>query len=209
MVFIEMAGRKLEDTVTTTTRVLLFDAIDSGLSIDQVDDMKKYFFDVIVNTYTDDLYILVTANEYEMCVGYPCFNVTEGKYADADKVPTSASDPDYDATGYKGAEKTIDGHQVIIPPHVNGKIGAIQNVYGGGYGAKVDGDTYVEIGTKVGENIVFNTPFTKTVNDKEEDTTVADRTHEVKGVDIRGSIYGGGYGSTAVVTGNTNVQIGK
>jgi hypothetical protein len=149
--------------------------------------------------------------ETAVMVGSPhvSINVTEGKYADADKLPPSASDPDYDATGYKGAEKTIDAHQVIIPPHVNGKIGAIQNVYGGGYGAKVDGDTYVEIGTKVGENIVFNTPFTKTVNDKEEDTTVADRTHEVKGVDIRGSIYGGGYGSTAVVTGNTNVQIGK
>ena len=121
-------------------------------------------------------------------------NVTEGEYA---------------ANGYEGTEKTIDGHQVIIPPHVKGKIGAIQNVYGGGYGAKVDGDTYVEIGTKVGENIVFNTPFTKTVNDKEEDTTPADRTHEVKGVDIRGNVYGAGYGSTAVVTGNTNVQIGK
>lgn len=80
LAFMEMAGRKLEDTPTITTRVLLFDAVDSGLSIDQVDDMKKYFFDVIVNTYTDDLYILVTANEYEMCVGYPCFNVTEGKY---------------------------------------------------------------------------------------------------------------------------------
>lgn len=151
--------------------------------------------------------------ETAVMVGNPHvnINVTEGKHAD--KVATDASDPDYgvyDATGYKGAEKTIDGHLVIIPPHVKGKIGAIQNVYGGGYGAKVDGDTYVEIGTKVGENIVFNTPFTKTVNDKEEeDTTPADRTHEVKGVDIRGSIYGGGYGSTAVVTGNTNVQIGK
>ena len=150
--------------------------------------------------------------ETAVMVGNPHvnINVTEGKYAD--KVATSASDPDYgvyDATGYKGAEKTIDGHQVIIPPHVKGKIGAIQNVYGGGYGAKVDGDTYVEIGTKVGENIVFNTPFTKTVNDNEVDTTPADRTHEVKGVDIRGNIYGAGYGSTAVVTGNTNVQIGK
>ncbi|UKK56492.1 FN3 associated domain-containing protein [Prevotella communis] len=150
--------------------------------------------------------------ETAVMVGNPHvnINVTKGKYAD--KVATDASDPDYgvyDATGYKGAEKTIDGHQVIIPPHVKGKIGAIQNVYGGGYGAKVDGDTYVNIGTQVGESIVFNTPFTKTVNNIEVNTTSEDRTHEVKGVDIRGSIYGGGYGSTAVVTGNTNVQIGK
>ena len=134
--------------------------------------------------------------ETAVMVGNPHvnINVTEGKYA---------------ANGYEGTEKTIDGHQVIIPPHVEGKIGAIQNVYGGGYGAKVDGDTYVNIGTQVGESIVFNTPFTKTVNNIEVNTTSEDRTHEVKGVDIRGSIYGGGYGSTAVVTGNTNVQIGK
>ena len=134
--------------------------------------------------------------ETAVMVGNPHvnINVTEGKYA---------------ANGYEGTEKTIDGHQVIIPPHVQGKIGAIQNVYGGGYGAKVDGDTYVNIGTQVGESIVFNTPFTKTVNNIEVNTTSEDRTHEVKGVDIRGSIYGGGYGSTAVVTGNTNVQIGK
>ncbi|UKK62019.1 chitobiase/beta-hexosaminidase C-terminal domain-containing protein [Prevotella communis] len=134
--------------------------------------------------------------ETAVMVGNPHvnINVTEGKYA---------------ANGYEGTEKTIDGHQVIIPPHVQGKIGAIQNVYGGGYGAKVDGDTYVNIGTQVGESIVFNTPFTKTVNNIEVITTSEDRTHEVKGVDIRGSIYGGGYGSTAVVTGNTNVQIGK
>ena len=150
--------------------------------------------------------------ETAVMVGSPhvSINVTEGMYAE--KVATDASDPDYgvyDATGYKGAEKTIDGHLVIIPPHVKGKIGAIQNVYGGGYGAKVDGDTYVNIGTQVGESIVFNTPFTKTVNNIEVNTTSGDRTHEVKGVDIRGSIYGGGYGSTAVVTGNTNVQIGK
>lgn len=150
--------------------------------------------------------------ETAVMVGSPhvSINVTEGKYSD--KVATSASDADYgiyDANGYKGTEKTIDGHKVIIPPHEKGKIGVIQNVYGGGYGAKVDGDTYVNIGTQVGDNIVFNTPFTKTENNIEVNTTSEDRTHVVKGVDIRGSIYGGGYGSTAVVTGNTNVQIGK
>ena len=166
------------------------DGQESGTTLSDDPQVNVRSFTSIGNIYGGGY------GETAVMVGSPHvnINVTEGEYA---------------ANGYEGTEKTIDGHQVIIPPHVQGKIGAIQNVYGGGYGAKVDGDTYVEIGTKVGENIVFNTPFTKTVNDKEEDTTPADRTHEVKGVDIRGSIYGGGYGSTAVVTGNTNVQIGK
>ena len=64
-------------------RILLFDAIDSGLSIDQVQDLKNYFFKSILNSYDKDkLYIIVSANEYELCKDYPCFNVTEGKYVD-------------------------------------------------------------------------------------------------------------------------------
>ena len=166
------------------------DGQESGTTLSDDPQVNVRSFTSIGNIYGGGY------GETAVMVGSPHvnINVTEGKYA---------------ANGYEGTEKTIDGHQVIIPPHVEGKIGAIQNVYGGGYGAKVDGDTYVNIGTQVGESIVFNTPFTKTVNNIEVITTSEDRTHEVKGVDIRGSIYGGGYGSTAVVTGNTNVQIGK
>ena len=166
------------------------DGLEPGTTLSDDPQVNVRSFTSIGNIYGGGY------GETAVMVGSPhvSINVTEGKYA---------------ANGYEGTEKTIDGHQVIIPPHVQGKIGAIQNVYGGGYGAKVDGDTYVNIGTQVGESIVFNTPFTKTVNNIEVNTTSEDRTHEVKGVDIRGSIYGGGYGSTAVVTGNTNVQIGK
>ena len=50
-----------------------------------------------------------------------------------------------------------------IPSHAKGKIGAINNVFGGGNAAKVIGNTKVNIGTEEG-----------------------------KGADIRGNVYGGG-----------------
>ena len=62
-------------------RILLFDAVDSGLSIDQVRDLKNYFFKQLLDVYDNEhLYIIVSANEYELCRDYPCFNVTDGKY---------------------------------------------------------------------------------------------------------------------------------
>ena len=62
-------------------RWILFDAIDSGLSIDQVRDVKQYFFSKIIEFAKDnELYIIVTANEYEMCRNSNCFSVFEGKY---------------------------------------------------------------------------------------------------------------------------------
>jgi hypothetical protein len=79
-------------------------------------------------------------------------------------------------------------------------MGAINNIYGGGYGAEVNGSTYVNIGTTTGENVVYNTPT---------DASLANRTHQVKGANITGNVFGAGYGTTAKVTGNTNVQIGK
>lgn len=107
-----------------------------------------------------------------------------------------------------GVERTI---QVYLPPFQTGKIGAINNVFGGGNAAMVDGNTNVLIGQNQQE--VFKTPATKTVTndetgkEEEVDTTPAERTHLVKGADIRGNVYGGG--NNAAVTGNTNVVIGK
>ena len=91
--------------------------------------------------------------------------------------------------------------QVFMPEFKTGqKMGAINNIYGGGYGAEVNGSTYVNIGTTTGENVVYNTPT---------DASLANRTHQVKGANITGNVFGAGYGTTAKVTGNTNVQIGK
>ena len=85
--------------------------------------------------------------------------------------------------------------EVYLPPFTHGKIGAINNIYGGGNEAPVVGNTHVFIGTKEGDDISFETP------------TNAPLTKTVVGADIRGNVFGGG--NNADVTGNTNIVIGK
>lgn len=62
-------------------RWFLFDAIDSGLSTDNVIELKEYLFKQIFdNSDEKEIYIVVSANEYEMANGEQCFDVMEGKY---------------------------------------------------------------------------------------------------------------------------------
>lgn len=59
----------------------LLDAIDSGLSIDNIVDIKKYLFNTIIeHNKHKKVYIIVSANEYEMCNDENCFDVYSGKY---------------------------------------------------------------------------------------------------------------------------------
>lgn len=62
-------------------RWLLLDAIDSGLSVDNIVDIKEYLFKTIFEDREDlKIYIIVSANEYEMARGEQCFDVHNGKY---------------------------------------------------------------------------------------------------------------------------------
>ena len=149
-------------------------------------------------------------------VGNPTVNINEvyGRYYNDDK-----SIVDEDA-------KTPNNYP--IPSHALGKMGAINNVFGGGNAAKVIGSTTVNIGTlkevyivkqvtsttlpdgcyiRSGEGTTTS-PF---VYSPVSGTASADVTYYEKktvlGVDIRGNVYGGG--NNAEVTGNTNVNIGK
>ena len=100
---------------------------------------------------------------------------------------------------YAGQTITLsDGTTVALPAHTLNKIGAIGTVFGGGNAAKVVGNTTVNVGTKVGEPIIFITP--------ESDDEVA-RTKTVIGANITGNVFGGG--NEAEVTGNSNVIVGK
>lgn len=135
--------------------------------------------------------------ESAVMVGDPTVNINE-IVGTPDTYPTSG---DFDETGYKEKELTIDidtenEHTVIIPAHVKGKIGAINNVFGGGNAAKVIGNTHVNIGNL--QEVEFVTL------DKVEGNY---QKKPVVGADIRGNVYGGG--NKAEVTGNTNVNIGK
>ena len=106
-----------------------------------------------------------------------------------------------------------------------GKIGAINNVFGGGNAAAVKGNTNVNIGTTEYEKVTSvidgktnikglytrsgtegNYTYTEVADDEAVSTSTT-YYMRVKGVDIRGNVYGGG--NNAAVTGNTNVQIGK
>ena len=122
-------------------------------------------------------------------------------------------------------------YKVVLPSQEFGKIGAINNVFGGGNAAQVIGNTEVNIGTEAQVYVVkpFNTGadvptscFTRTglgtssspyvytavlANTKAEDGVNYYELVNVVGADIRGNVYGGG--NEAEVTGNTNVTIGK
>ena len=156
-----------------------------------------------------------------LMVASPTVNISES-VGDPDNYPTTGND--YTTTGFKGKTITVDGHDVVLPDHTQGKIGAINNVFGGGNAAPVQGDTQVNIGTAVGEDVylvkAFKTGdtlpencYTKNGNNYETAIGTAVegityyRKYPVVGVDIRGNVYGGG--NNAEVTGNTNVNIGK
>ena len=61
-------------------RWILFDAIDSGLSIDNIEEIKDLFNLIIEDGAEKDVYIIVSANEYELARGEQCFDVYNGKY---------------------------------------------------------------------------------------------------------------------------------
>ncbi|MBR4649449.1 MAG: hypothetical protein IKO67_04790 [Bacteroidaceae bacterium] len=77
------------------------------------------------------------------------------------------------------------------------KLGAVENVYGGGNEAAVYGNTTVNIGTLIGQDITL---------------TSRDDTTPVLGAYITGTVYGAGKGveddpAAAIVTGNTQVNM--
>jgi len=159
--------------------------------------------------------------EKALMIANPTVNISES-VGDPDTYPTTGDD--YTDAGFKGKTITVDGHEVVLPEHTKNKIGAINNVFGGGNAAPVQGDTQVNIGTAVGEDVYLvkafktgdtlpNECYTKNGNNYTEATGTAQegktyyRKYPVVGVDIRGNVYGGG--NNAAVTGNTNVNIGK
>ena len=130
--------------------------------------------------------------------------------------------------------KTPNGYPV--PSHEKAKIGAVDNVFGGGNAAPVKGNTNVNIGTlakvsvrdyvakevTVGGSVeglytrsgagTVASPYkyTAALGVAVEGTTYFEEKtveKDVIGVDIRGNVYGGG--NNAEVTGDTNVTIGQ
>lgn len=78
-----LGNGKEEEEVTSKERWLLLDAVDSGLSIDNVIDMKAFINDLLIPDYEKNgytLYVVVSANEYELAHKSDCFDVMSGQY---------------------------------------------------------------------------------------------------------------------------------
>lgn len=71
-----------EKLITSNERWFLFDAIDSGYSIDNIIELKEVFNLMISDSkkINKDLYIIVSTNSYEMADNENCFDVMSGKY---------------------------------------------------------------------------------------------------------------------------------
>ena len=179
-------------------------------------------------------------------VGNPTVNVSvaEGDWKDyvGESSRYTEDGYTYDATGYKGEILMITDdngtHNIVVPSHNKGKIGAINNVFGGGNAAKVIGNTNVNIGTlpkvtvrsyvektvSVGSSVeglytrsgagTVASPYKYTETGASDVAVEGTTYYEEKDVDkdvIGADIRGNVYGggNQAEVTGNTNVTIGK
>ena len=60
---------------------ILLDAIDSGLSIDNIIELKENLIQTVIEFEKDkDVYFVISANGYELARGENCFDVSTGKY---------------------------------------------------------------------------------------------------------------------------------
>jgi hypothetical protein len=108
------------------------------------------------------------------------------------------------------ANPTVNVNVVLGDYAVDGRIGTIGDVFGGGNAAKVIGNTQVNIGTATGEDInMISLPILDAdgnpVLDANNKPTYTKK--RVLGANITGNVYGGG--NNAEVTGSANVTIGK
>jgi hypothetical protein len=61
---------------------LILDAVESGLSIDNVRELKEFFRFVLKNEAQSNknIFIVVSTNTYEFCIGTQCYDVQNGEY---------------------------------------------------------------------------------------------------------------------------------
>ena len=76
------SDKEKEQAPISNERWLLFDATDSGMSIDAVIELKDFFSMILEDSEKQglDTYIIISANEYELAADTDCFDVQSGKY---------------------------------------------------------------------------------------------------------------------------------
>jgi hypothetical protein len=121
-------------------------------------------------------------------------------------------DANHSSKNYSGNNDFLlpDGTKVAVPARTvessGGSaipaMGVIGTVYGGGNSAKVDGDTYVNIGTL--SKVRMQTILVD--DDSDPSTDDVPKEVDVAGANITGNVFGGG--NNADVTGDTHIKIG-
>lgn len=76
-----MFGKKKKE-ITSNERWVLIDAIDSGLSIDNIEEIKKLFelMEEDAKANGKELYIVVSANSYEVVRNSNGYDVNKSEY---------------------------------------------------------------------------------------------------------------------------------
>ena len=61
---------------------VLMDAVDSGLSVDNIVELKELLFEIVndVSKRGTDIYFIMSANEYEMARNEQCLDIYNGRY---------------------------------------------------------------------------------------------------------------------------------
>lgn len=73
-------GKFVKDSGDAKDCVLTIDGYDSGTSIDMIDDLIN-FFNMLIEDFKErdkNLYIVMSTNNYEPCIGNMCVDVTTG-----------------------------------------------------------------------------------------------------------------------------------
>lgn len=81
--FTQKMGAFVRKNQTKKEIFFLMDAVDSGLSIDNVVDIKKYLFNTVIEDCESkgiSVYIIVSANEYELARNEQCLDTLNLKY---------------------------------------------------------------------------------------------------------------------------------
>lgn len=81
--FAQKMGAFVRKNQTEKEIFFLMDAVDSGLSIDNVIDTKKYLFNIVIEDCESkgiSVYIIVSANEYELARSEQCLDTLNLKY---------------------------------------------------------------------------------------------------------------------------------
>ena len=83
--FANKMGNFVASHANSEKLVFCLDAVDSGLSIDYILEVKRFFKSMVLKDCGSkgvEAYIIVSANEYEMANGEQCLDVNSCKYVD-------------------------------------------------------------------------------------------------------------------------------